>query len=673
MLFRSIFWAAATFEIVLMSEVAAAQKIQINDINPLGYPIFDEAILGGSTPGDLIIVSAPTGQGKCLGLGTPIIMYDGSIKKVEDIIVGDFIMGDDSTPREVSSLARGREEMYDIIPVKGDKYTVNKSHILSLKTTKAGADSRTPILFRDKGNTIDISVQDYLLKSKTFKHITKGYRVGVDFKKNKTLLDPYFMGVWLGDGTSVSAQITSKDIEIVEYLKGYSASLGMKLTPQDSNGTRCPTYLITRGRGSKKNFVLDALRKHNLISNKHIPNEYKINSRSDRLKILAGLIDTDGYLSYCGYEITTKHEVLRDDILFLARSLGFSAYWKNKRVCIKSRNFEGNYFRINISGDCSIIPVKIKRKKASIRRQTKSVLVTGIKVEPIGVGDYYGFTIGGNGRFLLGDFTVTHNTTFCQSLTCNFLRDGKKVLWFSYEVLMSYLWQKFEKMGIKPEEFVFAPFKNTTGNVGWIEKKVKEAKQKFGIKMVVIDHLGYLMPKMKQDGISGNYATFLTQIVREIKTLAIQEEIIICLPVHMRKTESPDINDIRDSAGIAQEADLVFVMERLKNTVGSEAAAMEYYSQYTKISLIKNRKTGKSVVGKFHTQSELFVYSEEETRKKEEVPPQDKKKYYHPDHRTEQKVKDRDDHGVPNIMSPNLLNLVSKTIDVALPHLNKDL
>lgn len=205
-------------------------------------------------------------------------------------------------------------------------------------------------------------------------------------------------------------------------------------------------------------------------------------------------------------------------------------------------------------------------------------------------------------------------TSFCQSLTVNFLNDNKKVLWFSYEVLMSYLWQKFQKMQVKSDSFIFAPFKHTTGNVGWIEKKVKEAKTKFGVKVVVIDHLGFLMPKMKQDDISRNYAAYLTQVVREIKTLAVQEEIIIILPVHMRKTEKPDINDIRDASGIAQEADLVFIMERIKNE--GDAAGTAYYSEYTKISLVKNRKTGKSVVGKFHMISEKFTYDENETMKK---------------------------------------------------------
>lgn len=243
-------------------------------------------------------------------------------------------------------------------------------------------------------------------------------------------------------------------------------------------------------------------------------------------------------------------------------------------------------------------------------------------------------------------------TSFCQSLTFNFLKDNKKVLWFSYEVLMSYLWKKFESMGTKAEDFVFAPFKHTTGNVGWIEKKVKEAKQKFGVKVVVIDHLGFLMPKMSQNDISRNYAAYLTQVVREIKTLAVQEEIIIILPVHMRKTDSPDINDIRDASGIAQEADLVFIMERIKNE--GDAALTSYYSQYTKISLVKNRKTGKSVVGKFHMISERFDYDENETMKRaaEKVVDKDNKSdKWNKTKKEEPKLYDED--GKPNIMHPD--------------------
>ena len=56
-------------------------------------------------------------------------------KLIENIQVGDLLMGDDSTPRVVTSLARGRDKMYDIIPIKGEKYTVNQEHILCLRAS----------------------------------------------------------------------------------------------------------------------------------------------------------------------------------------------------------------------------------------------------------------------------------------------------------------------------------------------------------------------------------------------------------------------------------------------------------------------------------------------------------------------------------------------------------
>ena len=73
------------------------------------------------------------GAGKCHAKGTPIMLFSGEIKLIEDIQIGDLLMGDDSSPRNVISLARGRDKMYDINPTKGDVYRVNSEHILCLK------------------------------------------------------------------------------------------------------------------------------------------------------------------------------------------------------------------------------------------------------------------------------------------------------------------------------------------------------------------------------------------------------------------------------------------------------------------------------------------------------------------------------------------------------------
>ena len=86
-----------------------------------------------------------TGGGKCLARGTPVMMHTGEVRPVEDIKTGDLLMGPDSKPRLVVSLARGREMMYRVTPSRGKPYTVNQSHILSLRNTK-GEIANVPVL-----------------------------------------------------------------------------------------------------------------------------------------------------------------------------------------------------------------------------------------------------------------------------------------------------------------------------------------------------------------------------------------------------------------------------------------------------------------------------------------------------------------------------------------------
>lgn len=393
------------------------------------------------------------GSGKCLAFDTEILLHDGTIKKVQDVKIGDQLMGDDSKPREVISLVRGKDEMYDIIPVKGEKYTVNSEHILCLKGsgfpyvvnsrinnsyniqwikdnefksktfTYKNNDKEDKKLKEQDALTfknlikeeqiLEISVVDYLKLSKSKKACLKGYRKSVEFSKKEIPIDPYMIGYWLGDGSSRSSLISSQDSTVLHYfhtnLNKYDLSLN-HLSKYD--------YSITGYTGKyNSNVFLNALKNYNLLNNKHIPYDYKCNSRENRLKLLAGLIDSDGHLSKGGFEFTQTNEVLMNDVIYLARSLGFCCYKKYKKTSwtYKDEKKDSSAWRIHINGKgIEEIPTLIPRKQANIRKQIKDVLNTGIKVDNIGVGDYYGFEINGNRRFLLGDFTVTHNT--CTSI-----------------------------------------------------------------------------------------------------------------------------------------------------------------------------------------------------------------------------------------------------------------
>lgn len=319
------------------------------------------------------VLSVGCGFGKCLAYDTEILMYDGTTKKVQDITIGDKLMGDDSKPRNVLSTCTGREEMYEIVPTRGESYVVNESHILSLKYNSG----------KKKNQIIDISVEDYLNLPKSTSLV--GYRVGVEFSKKKVEMDPYLFGFWL-----VGCFISTTSFDLKKYMVNIIEKKLNEINSYLVYDTEEDIFII-------EGHFYDLVPKDTNI----IPHNYKCNNRKNRLKLLAGILDNLGYYCINKYVLFHTSKSLLQDIKYLGRSLGFGVY-------VGDINTMGEY-KLEIYGsDLYNIPCILKKSK--ITKTTKNPLNYGIKVIPKGVDNYYGFEIDGNRRFLLSTFDVTHNT-----------------------------------------------------------------------------------------------------------------------------------------------------------------------------------------------------------------------------------------------------------------------
>lgn len=383
------------------------------------------------------IIIAPTGSGKCYRKGTEIIMSDYNLKKVEDIIPGECVLGVNGQSIPVVELCRGREKFYEIKPVKGDSFFCNESHILSLVCNAHNCRY-------EYGEIVNIPVKEYIHLPKSVKHVLKLYRTGVEMDYQRYPVNPYFVGLWLAEGNKTKGQhcfltINADDTEVLDYLKRSGATWMWKYPDRN-----CYKVSFNKKGVHKRgipNPIEQELRKfvfnHQDVG---ITKQYLHNNRKTRLQLLAGLIDGDGHLSESNHlEIATKFPRLRDDILFLCRSLGLAAYSIDKIVKDKT------YYRISISGDLSIIPNKLTRKKGTPRKQIKDVLRTGFSVTELPEEDYYGFSLEGNDkRHLLKDFTVVHNSVLISEMAYRLnepiivLQPSKEILEQNYEKLQSY-------------------------------------------------------------------------------------------------------------------------------------------------------------------------------------------------------------------------------------------
>ena len=361
------------------------------------------------------IILSPTG---CHRKGQGILMFDGSIKKVEDVEIGDRLMGPDSTPRTVSQLCHGRDQMYEIVPTSGRPFVVNGDHVLSLVRTNEGKKTG-----RRPNEIVNVSVMEWLTWSKTRKHVHKIYRVGVDFQGATSLpISPYHLGMLLGDGCitgRATATMTTEDFELIEASRSLASSMGV-LCKVRKEKRKEHLSIITfphpdgfrqkRGSNRLKSVLRDLELWGTNSGTKFIPQAYKVATRSDRLELLAGLMDTDGTGDGgCGFDYISKSYRLARDVAFVARSLGFACYLRRcKKRC--QTGYVGSYYRLSISGDLSVVPCRINRKIRAIRAQKKNHLRTGFTAKPLGVENYFGFQIDKDNLYLLSDFTVTHNS-----------------------------------------------------------------------------------------------------------------------------------------------------------------------------------------------------------------------------------------------------------------------
>lgn len=322
---------------------------------------------------------------KCLSPDTKVLMYNGDWRRIDSISVGEQVMGPDSSPRNVLSVSSGKEEMYKVThKIGGDSYVVNKSHILCL--------------IDQKGNYVNKNVLEY--KNQDF-----GYRSPHDLPEIDFPIEPYYLGLWLGDGKASAPEITTMDPEIKEYIKWYSKCWGCEYV-EWQNGENNPDLVQAKikYRQGVKHPVMEALRSLGLENNKHIPEIYFKGSISQRLDLIAGLLDTDGTLAKRKHEyflFSNKNKSLAEGLKKLCLSCGLMATLKER----------AEYFYVHISSNyLGIVPTRVKRKQSTWQSH-KDVLKSRLEITPLGIGDYAGFVLDGDHQFIIEGNIVTHNTS----------------------------------------------------------------------------------------------------------------------------------------------------------------------------------------------------------------------------------------------------------------------
>lgn len=230
---------------------------------------------------------------------------------------------------------------------------------------------------------------------------------------------------------------------------------------------------------------------------------------------------------------------------------------------------------LNYSGKDRVVSFNEKIKLLESEKRTEIVIMTGIPGLDLLVNGARGGEL-----IIISGPTKGGKTTFCRTLTRNFIKQKVKSLWFSFEMGAKELFNSFPQI---PEAYL--PAELSGRSTDWIFRRCEESKLKYNTRAVFIDHLHFLvdMDKIRNPSLE------IGALVRKIKRVAVDLNLIVFLVCHIAKiklNEEPTESDLRDSSFIAQDADTTWMIFRKRmhgtNDFGAES----------RLSVRNHRRTG---------------------------------------------------------------------------------
>jgi phosphate starvation-inducible protein PhoH len=390
---------------------------------------------------EITICIGPAGVGKAQPLDSIVYTPTGE-KTMGEIEVGDYVIGDDGKKCTViATHPQGIKPIYRVTFSDGSFTETCNEHLWFTQTEK-DRNNRVKVKGKRYRKPLEGSVKE-LSEIKNSIHSSRGCKNHsipitnpVHFNEIPLFVNPYLMGVLLGDGGLSQEKITFTNIDS-EIIENVYNSVPESCIMNKIKSAKYGYSITSKKLGGSQNDMLNEIRNCGLNStksnNKFIPKKYLFNSVENRIKLLQGLLDTDGYVNKKGTSIffTTISFQLMSDVKFLVNSLGGIAYVSEKLPFYKDKN--GNKIICNLAYTLTINlpneiqPFGISRKLKLVKQKTKYKPKRFItNVEYVGEKEAKCITIDSKRQLYLTDnFIVTHNSYIAMKKAIDLLHDDK--------------------------------------------------------------------------------------------------------------------------------------------------------------------------------------------------------------------------------------------------------
>jgi phosphate starvation-inducible PhoH-like protein len=395
-------------------------------IDPYLRPLYDalhdmidpESIPRLMAAGTIEVAPLAYMRGRSQPVSTPVLTPEGYVA-MGDLEVGDLVYGRNGLPTPVLGVfPQGRREVFRVTTQDGASTLACAEHLWWVQTRhdrNRGAPGRVVETQDMRGNLRHAHYRNYELPTVE----------PVEFPPLEVPLDPYALGLLLGDGCmtlSSTPSFTTADADLVQAM---SSALPDTVVVHRSRYD----YALRRKPDRQNNPVTAAAHSLGLAgtrsSTKFIPPEYLLNSAQVRMALLQGLLDSDGGPVVqagrtCRIQFSTVSDDLRDDVVWLVRSLGGVAYWRTRRAA--GRTPGGTTARpVFHRHDAHVVDIRLPADLAPFRLVRKAAAYAAVgggrpmrfidSIEPAGEAECVCIAVGAqDSLYVTSDFLVTHNT-----------------------------------------------------------------------------------------------------------------------------------------------------------------------------------------------------------------------------------------------------------------------